>query len=71
MGGEILRIETLHVSVDGTPIRQGLSLTIYRAEIHAIMGSNSAGKSDLANVVMVTTAYEITSGRIVFKGEPL
>ncbi|MBT3477181.1 MAG: Fe-S cluster assembly ATPase SufC [Euryarchaeota archaeon] len=71
MADEILRVENLHVSVEGTPILKGLSLTIHRGEIHAIMGRNGAGKSTLANVVMGHPAYEITSGRIYFKGEPL
>ena len=57
MGGELLRVENLHVSVDGTPILNGLNLTIHRGEIHAIMGRNGAGKSTLANVVMGHPAY--------------
>ncbi|DAC49736.1 MAG TPA: ABC transporter ATP-binding protein, partial [Candidatus Poseidoniales archaeon] len=40
MGEEILRIEDLHVSVDETPILNGMSLTINRGEIHVIMGRN-------------------------------
>ena len=71
LADEILRVENLYVSVDGTPIIKGLSLTIHRGEIHAIMGRNGAGKSTLANVVMGHPAYEITSGNIFFKGEPL
>ena len=45
MSQEMLRIENLHVSVDGTPIIKGLNLTINRGEIHVIMGRNGAGKS--------------------------
>jgi len=71
LADEILRVENLYVSVEGTPIIKGLSLTIHRGEIHAIMGRNGAGKSTLANVVMGHPAYEITSGNIFFKGEPL
>ena len=71
MSEEMLRVENLHVSVDNTPIHKGLSITIHRGEIHAIMGRNGAGKSTLANVVMGHPAYEITSGDIYFRGKPL
>ena len=68
MGDELLRVENLHVSVEGTPILKGLNLTINRGEIHAIMGRNGAGKSTLAYVVMGHPAYEITQGTIHYKG---
>ena len=64
MADEILRVENLHVSVEGTPILNGVNLTINRGEIHAIMGRNGAGKSTLASVVMGHPDYEITEGRI-------
>lgn len=67
----ILRIENLHVSVDGTPIIKGLSLTIHKGEIHVIMGRNGAGKSTLASVLMGHPAYEITEGSIYYMGQPL
>lgn len=71
MAREILRIENLHVSVEGTPIIRGLSMTINQGEIHVIMGRNGAGKSTLANVVMGHPAYEITEGSIHYCSEPL
>ena len=67
----MLSIEDLYVSVEGTEIIKGLSLTINIGEIHAIMGRNGAGKSTLANVIMGHPAYEITSGSVKFKGTPL
>jgi Fe-S cluster assembly ATP-binding protein len=71
MGDEVLSIDDLYVSVEGTEIIKGLSLTINIGEIHAIMGRNGAGKSTLANVIMGHPAYEITSGSVKFKGTPL
>jgi len=71
MGEEILRIEDLHVSVEGTPILKGLNLTVHRGDIHVIMGRNGAGKSTLASVIMGHPAYEITQGSIFYKGTNL
>ena len=68
MGEEILRVENLHVSVEETPILNGMNLTINRGEIHVIMGRNGAGKSTLASVIMGHPAYEITEGSIHYMG---
>ncbi len=65
----LLRIENLHASVEGAEILKGVDLTVDRGEIHALMGPNGSGKSTLANVLMGNPAYEITEGRILFKGE--
>ena len=64
MGEEILRVENLHVSVEETPILNGMNLTINRGEIPVLMGRNGAGKSTLASVIMGHPAYEITKGSI-------
>lgn len=71
MADEILRVTDLHVSVDGTPILKGMSLTIHRGEIHVIMGRNGAGKSTLASVIMGHPAYEVTQGSIHYMGRDL
>ena len=68
MADEILRVEDLHVSVEDTPILNGMTLTIHRGEIHVIMGRNGAGKSTLASVIMGHPAYEITKGTIHYMG---
>ena len=44
MADEILRVEDLHVSVDETPILNGMNLTINRGEILVIMCRNGAVK---------------------------
>jgi Fe-S cluster assembly ATP-binding protein len=62
-------IENLHASVEGKEILKGLSLTVRKGEIHALMGPNGSGKSTLANTIMGHPKYEVTQGDIKFKGE--
>lgn len=67
----MLKIENLHVSVDGKPILKGIDLSIAAGEVHAIMGPNGSGKSTLSYVLAGREGYEITDGRVLFKGEDL
>ena len=65
----MLKIENLHVEIDGNEIVKGLDLEVGKGEIHAIMGPNGSGKSTLANVMMGHPRYEVTDGLITFEGE--
>jgi Fe-S cluster assembly ATP-binding protein len=65
----LLKIENLHVEIDGNEIVKGLDLEVGKGEIHAIMGPNGSGKSTLANVMMGHPRYEVTDGSITFEGE--
>jgi Fe-S cluster assembly ATP-binding protein len=65
----MLRIENLHVEVDGNEIVKGLDLEVGQGEIHAIMGPNGSGKSTLANVLMGHPRYDVTDGSVTFEGE--
>jgi Fe-S cluster assembly ATP-binding protein len=69
MADPILKINDLHVTVEGKPILRGIDLEVPKGEIHAIMGPNGSGKSTLASVLLGHPAYEITQGTITFKGE--
>jgi Fe-S cluster assembly ATP-binding protein len=64
-------IEDLHVSIEGKEILKGVNLSINRGEVHALMGPNGSGKSTLANTLMGHPRYEVTGGRVLFKGEDI
>ena len=67
----LFEIDDLHVSADGNEILRGVSLTIRAGEIHALMGPNGSGKSTLARALLGSPEYEVTSGRIHFKGDDI
>ncbi len=64
-----LVVEDLHVSVEGKEILKGVDLQVQKGKVHALMGPNGSGKSTLANVLMGHPKYEVTGGRILFKGQ--
>jgi Fe-S cluster assembly ATP-binding protein len=71
MSETLLQIEDLHVEVEGKEILTGLDLTISKGEIHAIMGPNGSGKSTLAYVLTGRPGYEVTAGKVLYKGEDI
>jgi len=64
-----LVINDLHVTIDEKEIIRGLSLTVPRGEMHAIMGPNGSGKSTLAKVIAGHPDYKVTSGEVLMDGE--
>ena len=67
----MLKIDNLHVSVDGKEILQGLTLEVPAGEVHAVMGPNGSGKSTLAHVLAGRPGYKITGGTVTFQGRDL
>ena len=67
----MLTIENLHVQVADREILKGLSLTVPKGEVHAIMGPNGSGKSTLAQVLAGREDYTVTAGTILFDGRDL
>ena len=65
----MLKIENLHVSIEGKSILNGLNLEVNPGEVHAIMGPNGSGKSTLSAVIAGNEDYEVTKGNIFYKDE--
>ena len=67
----MLSIKNLHVSIDGKPILDGLSLDVPAGEVHAIMGPNGAGKSTLSYTLAGRPGYDVTAGSATLDGVDL
>ena len=67
----MLKIENLHAGIDGKEILKGINLEVNAGEVHAIMGPNGSGKSTMSNVLVGHPAYQVTEGKVTFKGKNL
>jgi len=66
-----IEIKDLHAGVDGNEILRGLTLTVPKGEVHAIMGPNGSGKSTLAKVMAGHEDYQVDSGDVLLEGKSL
>jgi Fe-S cluster assembly ATP-binding protein len=62
-------IKNLRVSVEGREILKGVSLSVNKGEVHAVMGPNGSGKSTLSYTLMGHPNYKVLEGEVLFKGQ--
>ena len=67
----LLAVDDLHVSVEGKEILKGFTFRMNAGEVHALMGPNGSGKSTLSFVLMGHPKYQVTAGKILYRGEDI
>ncbi|MDV0445198.1 Vegetative protein 296 [Methanimicrococcus sp. At1] len=67
----MLQIEDLCVEVAGRPLLKNVTLEVEKGETTILFGPNGAGKSALLSTIMGFSNYEVTSGKIFFKGKDI
>ena len=71
MSAPLFEVDGLHVSVEGHEILKGVDLAVEPGRVHALMGPNGSGKSTLANTLLANPDYQVTAGRVRFKGSDI
>ena len=67
----LLEIKNARLKLDNKDILKGLSLSVNKGEVHAIMGPNGSGKSSLSYMLAGRDGYELESGEVFLEGQSL
>ena len=67
----LLEIKNARLKLDNKDILKGLSLSVKKGEVHAIMGPNGSGKSTLSYMLAGRDGYELESGEVFLEGQSL
>jgi len=71
MNDVMLSIRQLTVEVEGRKLLHNIGLEIKSGETHILFGPNGSGKSTLLMAIMGFPKYQITKGKIIFKGKDI
>ena len=64
----IVVMKGITIEFPGVKALDGVDLTLYPGEVHALMGENGAGKSTM--IKALTGVYKINAGSIMVDGKP-
>jgi len=67
----MLQIEELKVEVGNKTILKNVNMEIPKGETHILFGPNGSGKTSLMMTLMGFSGYNVTHGKIIFKGEDI
>src|SRR5579871_3690503 len=67
--GTLLELERVHAGYGPVDVLKGVSLTVKKGEIVAVLGANGAGKS--TTLMTISGINRCRQGRILFGGEPI
>ena len=67
----LLEIKNAKLKLNDKDILKGLSLSVNKGEVHAIMGPNGSGKSTLSYMLAGRGGYDLESGEILLDGQSL
>jgi Fe-S cluster assembly ATP-binding protein len=64
----MLEVRNLHARAGDQEILHGIDLSLQAGEVHAIMGPNGSGKSTLAQILAGRDTYQVTEGKVTYRG---
>jgi Fe-S cluster assembly ATP-binding protein len=67
----MLSIKNLHATIADKNVLQGISLSLEKGKVYAIMGPNGSGKSSLSHVIAGKPGYTLTQGDIHYQDKNL
>ncbi len=67
----ILKIENVYLDIEKKHILKGISLSVNKGEVHAIMGPNGSGKSTLSYMLAGREGYEYKKGNVIFDNQEI
>lgn len=67
--GTILTVDTIRKEFGGLVAVNDVSFSVEEGNIFSIIGPNGAGKTTVFN--LITGAYPLTSGKVIFNGEDI